>query len=89
MEAISVIVYYHIGILMNELLAKLYDPATKTQAVVTVLTVTTIVVTYFIWTDFFISCSILLAFLAPLFFAIYIGSLMLEKAFKILFAKTV
>lgn len=73
---------------MNELLSKLYNPATKTQATVTVLTVTVIVVTYLVWTDFFISCSILLAFLAPLFLAIYIGSLMLEKAFKILFAST-
>ena len=73
---------------MNEFLAKLYNPATKSEAIVTVLTVTTLVVTYLVWTDFFISCSILLAFLAPLFLAVYVGSLMLEKAFKILFLKT-
>lgn len=73
---------------MSKFFSQLYSPSTKTQATVTLVTVTFIVVAYVIWTDFFVSCSILLSFLAPLLLAIYLGSLMLEKSFKILFNKT-
>lgn len=66
------------------ILSTLMQPTTKTQAAITVLTVTVFVVCYIAFTDFFITCSILISFLFPIFVLVYYGSKMLERGLKIL-----